>query len=200
MTFIKRYYKLLIVSIILFYILAHYENIRLWFHSVSPAGSKYESLQQIKDDLNVVNDGRYDIKTVESFTIDQDYMESLLFEEEQKVVEPYASSGDQEIIQISFSDENTVNDLNLRQKEVMVREAVNMMYFLTQRNLKDSIKVVDFYYTPNFGFVMVGSNEIMIPVDEFKTKLEQNREDSIEETLMKVTLYYYGKIIDLNGE
>ena len=200
MTFIKRYYKLLIVSIIIFYIMVHYENIRLWFHSVSPAGSEYESLQQIKDDLNVVYEGRYDIETVESFTMDQDYMESLLFEEKQKVLEQYASSGEQEIVQISFSDASSVNDLNRRPKEVMVREAVNMMYFLNQRTLKDSIKVVHFVYEPNYGFVMVGTNDIFIPVDEFKSKLEQYKEDSIEKTLMKVTLYYYDQIIDLNGE
>lgn len=199
MTFIKRYYKLLIVSIILFYIMAHYENIRLWFHSVTPAGSQFESMQQIKDDLNVVNEGRYDIEDIYSSTIDQDYMENLMFEEYQKIVEPYASSGEEEAVQISFSEESSVNDIS-RSKEVMVREAVNMMYFLNQRKLKDSIKVVHFVYKPNYGFVLVGTNYIFIPVDEFKSKLEQYKADSIEKTLMKVTLYYYDQIIDLNGE
>jgi hypothetical protein len=198
MRFFRQKY-LIIFLIIIVYVIWHYEDIRLWFHSVSPAGSEFESLQQIKDDLNVVNEGRYDIEDIYSSTIDQDYMENLMFEEYQKIVEPYASSGEQEAVQISFSEESSVNDFS-RSKEVMVREAVNMMYFLNQRKLKDSIKVVHFVYKPNYGFVMVGTNKIFIPVDEFKTKLEQNRDDSIEKTLMKVTLYYYDQIIDLNGE
>jgi regulatory protein YycI of two-component signal transduction system YycFG len=127
-------------------------------------------------------------------------MESVLFEEEQKVLEPYASSGEQEIVQISFSDTSIVNDLNLRQKEVVVREAVNMLYFLNQRKLNDSVKVVQFVYTPNYGFVMVGSNSIIIPIEEFNRELEQNGGTSIEETLMKVTLHFYVKKFEITEE
>lgn len=193
MTLRIRNYSIIIIVIALFYFLNHFENIRLYFHEVSPTGGTYESEQQIKDDLNFINTGRYKMEYVERYAIDNNYLNDLL-EEEKKVLEPYARAEGNDRLHISFSDAETVNGLNFRQKEVLTREAVNMLYFLTQRKLKDSIKVVQFYYTPNYGtFLMVGTENIIIPIDEFKRKLAQNQGNSIEETLMRVTQYYYDK-------
>jgi hypothetical protein len=192
MTLRIRNYSIIIIVIALFYFLNHFENIRLYFHAVSPAGDTYESELQIKDDLKVINTGRYKIEYVERYSIDKNYLNDLL-EEEKKVLEPYARAEGNDRLNISFSDADSVNGLNFSQKEVVIREAVNMLYFLTERKLKDSIKVVQFYYTPNYGFVMVGNESIIIPIDEFKRELEQNQGNSIEETLMRVTLYYYEK-------
>jgi hypothetical protein len=193
MTQRKRNYSIIIIVIVLFYILNQFENIRLYFHAISPAGETYESEQQIKDDLNVINSGRFKINSVESYSIDKGYLNDLL-EEEKKVLDPYASAVGNERLHVSFSDANSVNDLHLRPKEVVIREAVKMLYFLTERKLKDSIKVVQFFYTPNYGtFVMVGTESIIIPIDEFKRELDQNQSNSIEETLMRITLEYYAK-------
>ncbi|WP_053367744.1 hypothetical protein [Bacillus sp. FJAT-27245] len=182
---------LILSAILIFHTVWHYQDIRVWFHSVTSAGEKYKSLQQISDDLNVVYEGRYKIQTVEEFTLNQDYLNTLLLEDK-RILLPYSQTGENKLIQITFTDTNWVNDINSRSKEVVTREAVSMLYFLSQRELMNNIVVVEFVYKPNFGpFTLVGIENIIIPIDEFEKELYKNKGNSIEETLTKIILHYY---------
>ena len=198
MTLSKRKISLITTSIILLYILWNYSNIRLYFHSVTTVSEKYESLQQIKDDLNVVNASKYKINSVELFTIDESYLNQSM-EEEKKYIDRFSQSGRNKLLLIHFTDDTTVNDINLRLKEVVAREAVSMLYFLNQRKLMDNVEVVHFAYTVNGGFyAMAGSESIIIPIDEFKEELDKNKGKSIEKTLMKLNLHFYDNVLYVN--
>ncbi|QPC45584.1 hypothetical protein [Mangrovibacillus cuniculi] len=187
----KKNVFLTLSAILLLYIVWNYEDIKLYFHTVTSEGEKYQSLQQISNDLNVVYEGRYKIETVEEFTIDQDYLVTLWDDRKSDLVK-YSHPEGNKILQITFTDVNGVNGINLMPKEVVTREAVSMLYFLTQRKLMDNIKVVQFYYEPNFGpIAMVGTESILIPIDEFENELSINKGNSTEETLAKITLSYY---------
>lgn len=188
----KRNALIMLFVILLLYLVWHYQDIRLWFHSVTLEGEKYKSVQQISDDLNFVNEGKYKINSVEEFTIDKDYINSLLFEDDIRALVRYSNSSGNKLIQITFTEANRINGINLRYKEVLTREAVSMLYFLSQRELMENIKVVQFVYEPNFGtLAMVGAENIIIPVDEFEKELQENKGKSIEETLTKITLNFY---------
>ena len=198
MTLSKRKISLITTSIILLYLIWNYPNIRLYFHSVNSVGEKYESVQQIKDDLNVINASKYKINSVELFTIDEDNLNHSM-EEEKKNLDRFSHSGKNKQLLIHFTDDTTVNDINLRSKEVVAREAVSMLYFLNQRKLMDNVEVVHFAYTVNGGFyAMAGSESIIIPIDEFKEELDKNKEKSIEKTLMKLTLHFYDDVLYVN--
>ena len=196
MTLSKRKISLIITSIILLYLICNYPNIRLYFHSVTSVGEKYESVQQIKDDLNVVNPGKYKINSVELYTINEAYLKQYQFMEEEKILDKFSHSGKNKKLKIDFTDDSTVNDLNLRSKEVVTREAISMLYFLNQRKLMDNVEVVDFVYTVNFGpLAMPGTESIIIPLDEFKAELDKNKEKSIEKTLMKLNIHFYENVL-----
>ena len=177
--------------ILLLYLAWHFQDIRLWFHSVASEGEKYTSVQQISDDLNFVYQGKYKIDNVGEWTIDQDYMNDLL-EDDRRTLLRFSHSSGNKLLQIGFTDAHSISGINLSFKEVLTREAVSILYFLSQRELMDDIKAVQFYYQPNFGpLAMVGAENIIIPLDEFEKELQANKGNSIEETLTKITLSYY---------
>ena len=178
--------------LLLLYLVFHYQDIRLWFLPVTLEGEKYKNVQQISDDLDIVNEGKYKIISVEEFIIDKDYINSLLFEDDIRALVRYSTSRGNKLIQITFTDANRVSGINLRYKEVLTREAISMLYFLSQRELMEDIEVVQFVYEPNFGpLAMVGVKNIIIPLDEFEKELRENKGKSIEETLTKITLNFY---------
>ncbi|MBT2641890.1 hypothetical protein J7I80_06615 [Bacillus sp. ISL-41] len=187
----KRNALLILSVILLLYLAWQIQDIRLWFHSVTSEGEKYENVQQISDDLNFVYQGKYKIDNVGESIIDKDYINDLL-EDDQKALIRYSYSSGNKLLQISFTDAQTISGINLSYKEVLTRVAVSILYFLFQRELMDDIKAVQFYYQPNFGpLAMVGVENIIIPLDEFERELQENKGNSIEETLTKITLKFY---------
>jgi len=195
----KRKISLIITSIILVSLVWNYPNIRLFFHSVTSIGDKYESVQQIKDDLNVVNDGKYKMESVDLYTINEDYLNQFQFMEKKEILDEFSHSGKNKLLHISFTDDSNATDFNLRAKEVVTKEAVSMLYFLNQRKLMDNVEVVEFSYTVNLSlYTMDGTESIIIPLDEFKVELDKNKEKSIEKTLMKLNLHFYDNVLYVN--
>lgn len=187
----KRNALLMLFVILLLYLAWNYQDIRLWFHSVTLEGEKYTSVQQISDDLNFVKQGKYKIDDVGEWTIDKEYINDLL-EDDRRALLRFSHSSGNKLLQIGITDAHTISGINLSYKEVLTREAVSILYFLSQRELMDDIKVVQFYYQPNFGpLAMVGVENIIIPLDEFEKVLQENKGNSIEETLTKITLKFY---------
>ena len=195
----KRKIYLIITSIILVSLVWNYSNIRLFFHSVTSIGDKYESVQQIKDDLNVVNDGKYKMESVDLYTINEDYLNQFQFMEKKEILDEFSHSGKNKLLHISFTDDSNATDFNLRAKEVVTKEAVSMLYFLNQRKLMDNVEVVEFSYTVNLSlYTMAGTESIIIPLDEFKVELDKNKGKSIEKTLMKLNLHFYDNVLYVN--
>ena len=195
----KRKISLIITSIILVSLVWNYPNIRLFFHSVTSIGDKYESVQQIKDDLNIVNDGKYKMESVDLYTINEDYLNQFQFMEVKEILDEFSHSGKNKLLHISFTDDSNATDFNLRAKEVVTNEAVSMLYFLNQRKLMDNVEVVEFSYTVNLSlYTMAGTESIIIPLDEFKVELDKNKEKSIEKTLMKLNLHFYDNVLYIN--
>lgn len=187
----KRNAMLVLLVILLIYLAWNYQDIRLWFHSVTSEGEKYTSVQQISDDLNFVKQGKYKIDDVGEWTIDKDFIDDLL-EDDRRTLLRFSHSSGNKLLQISFTDAHTISGINLSYKEVLTREAVSILYFLSQRELMDDIKAVQFYYQPNFGsLAMVGSVNIIIPLDDFEKELQANKGNSIEETLTRMQLSFY---------
>ena len=195
----KRKIYLIITSIILVSLVWNYSNIRLFFHSVTSIGDKYESVQQIKDDLNVVNDGKYKMESVDLYTINEDYLNQFQFMEKKEILDEFSHTGKNKLLHISFTDDSNATDFNLRAKEVVTKEAVSMLYFLNQRKLMDNVEVVEFSYTVNLSlYTMAGTESIIIPLDEFKVELDKNKGKSIEKTLMKLNLHFYDNVLYVN--
>lgn len=187
----KRSALLMLFVTLLLYLAWNYQDIRLWFHSVTLEGEKYTSVQQISDDLKFVKQGKYKIDDVGEWTIDKEYINDLL-EDDRRALLRFSHSSGNKLLQISFTDAHTISGINLSYKEVLIREAVSILYFLSQRELMDDVKAVQFFYQPNFGpLAMVGVENIIIPLDEFEKELQENKANSIEETLTKITLKLY---------
>ncbi|MBT2663231.1 hypothetical protein [Bacillus sp. ISL-45] len=187
----KRNALLMLFVILLLYFAWNYQDIRLWFHSVTLEGEKYTSVQQISDDLNFVYQGKYKIDDVGEWTIDKDFINDLL-EDDRRTLLRFSHSSGNKLLQISFTDVHTISGINLSYKEVLTREAVSILYFLSQRELMEDIKAVQFFYHPNFGpLAMVGGENIIIPLDEFEKELQENKGNSIEESLTKIQLSFY---------
>jgi len=195
----KRKISLITTSIILVSLVWNYPNIRLFFHSVTSIGDIYESVQQIKDDLNVVNDGKYKMESVDLYTINEDYLNQFQFIKKKEILDEFSHSGKNKLLHISFTDDSNATDFNLRAKEVVTKEAVSMLYFLNQRKLMDNVEVVEFSYTVNLSlYTMAGTESIIIPLDEFKVELDKNKGKSIEKTLMKLNLHFYDNVLYVN--
>lgn len=195
----KHNISLIVTFVIVLFLIWNYQNIKLYFHSVNSIGEKYESVKQIRDDLNVINPGKYKITSVELYTINQTYLDQYESMDKKSFLDNFSHSNENNLLQIDFTDDSTVNSLNLRSKEVVTREAISMLYFLNQRKLMDNVEVVDFVYTVNFGTLAVpGTESVIIPIAEFKEELDKNKEKSIEKTLMKLNLHFYENVLYVN--
>ncbi|WML44255.1 hypothetical protein [Neobacillus sp. PS3-40] len=152
---------------------------------MSKVGGKYENSQQIKDDLNLIYSGKYKIEFVEIFKIERSNKEAT-FGSQKNILKKYSESDGNKDMHIYFTDYNKISSYDVRGKEIVTREAVNILYFLTQRKLDKKIKVVNIGYEKNYGFLsMVGKNSIIIPIDEYVEELQKLKKEgnSTEEVL-----------------
>jgi hypothetical protein len=149
--------SLFFIPIFISLVLLNFQSIRLWIKTVSKVGENYENPQQIKDDLNLIYSGKYKIEFVELYNIEQLDSDSLNGNQE-NILKKYSESNGSKDVHIYFTDYNKISNFDVRGKEIVTREAVNILYFLTQRKLDEKIKAVDIAYRRNYGFLsMVGT-------------------------------------------
>lgn len=185
---------ILIAVILVLYTLWHYEDIKLFFHSITPIGDKYNNLQQMQDDLNLLNAGKFEIEHINEFQINKRFIENSRGKEKE-LLQKYLNVKNSKGLSISFTDRNTILDINRRSREVVTREAINILYFLDQREIDNNIKFISFTYKPNLGFyAAVGLEHITISLEDFRKTLNQHLEKSItiDEALLILTLDFYG--------
>jgi hypothetical protein len=185
---------ILITVFLVLYTLWHYEDIKLYFHSITPIGDKYKNLQQMQDDLNLLNAGKFEIENIDVLQINKRFIGNKRGKDKE-LLQKYLNVKNSKGLFISFTDRNTILDINRRSREVVTREAVNILYFLDQRKIDNNIKFISFSYRPNLGFyAAVGLEHITISLDDFRKTLNEHLEKGIstDEALLMLTLEFYG--------
>jgi hypothetical protein len=184
---------ILITVFLVLFTLWHYEDIKLFFHSITPIGDKYNNLQQMQDDLNLLNAGKFEIEQIDELQINKRFIENRRGKDKE-LLQKYLNVKNSKGLFISFTDRNTILDINRRSREVVTREAINILYFLDQRKIDNNIRFISFSYRPNLGFyAAVGLQQITITLDDFRESLNQHLEKGIytDEALLKLTLKFY---------
>jgi hypothetical protein len=184
---------ILITVFLVLFTLWHYEDIKLFFHSITPIGDKYNNLQQMQDDLNLLNAGKFEIEQIDEIQINKRFIENRRGKDKE-LLQKYLNVKNSKGLFISFTDRNTILDINRRSREVVTREAINILYFLDQRKIDNNIRFISFSYRPNLGFyAAVGLQQITITLDDFRESLNQHLEKGIstDEALLKLTLKFY---------
>jgi hypothetical protein len=184
---------ILITVFLVLFTLWHYEDIKLFFHSITPIGDKYNNLQQMQDDLNLLNAGKFEIEQIDEIQINKRFIENRRGKDKE-LLQKYLNVKNSKGLFISFTDRNIILDINRRSREVVTREAINILYFLDQRKIDNNIRFISFSYRPNLGFyAAVGLQQITITLDDFRESLNQHLEKGIstDEALLKLTLKFY---------
>ncbi|KZZ84708.1 hypothetical protein [Bacillus sp. SJS] len=184
---------ILILLVILIFVWLLYTKLQERYYEPVQPGGKYKNTSRILKDLRYLYNGKYKVKSVESWSADG-YSDPLMFEKEMKVLGNLVKNKDNEVLTIELTDlVKPKSHEDVRDKEIVTREAVHILHFLTKRELEVHVKAVQVHYTHQYGFLAVPkTTSIIIPLEEFINKYDeyQKQGDSADIRFVKLCLEF----------